>query len=115
MGTYTDFSRVMHGYIRHADGSFDTFDVPNANPAYGIAITGVNASGDAVGFYLNNTGTHGFARAPDGTITALDMPVARTVETHPQAVGPNGKVVGYYSDGSRHQRGFRLNAAAAGF
>jgi len=115
VGTYTDFSRLTHGYVRHADGSFDTFDVPNADPARAIVVTGVNAVGDVVGYYSGSGGIHGFARAPDGTIAALDMPIAHTLETHPQAVGPNGKVVGYYKDISSHYYGFRLNAAGAGF
>lgn len=46
------------------------------------------------GFYTDSSGSHGFVRARDGTITPLDL----GSDTQPQAINPAGTIVGFYTD-----------------
>ena len=46
VGSYVDTDRVYHGYIRHADGSFTTFDFPGmlSNLEY-LFVNAINDAG----------------------------------------------------------------------
>lgn len=62
-GYFADAKGILHGFIRHADGSFATFDAPEAGKSsdLGTFPLGVNQSGDVVGYYADANGTfHGF-------------------------------------------------------
>lgn len=68
-GEYRDAKLVRHGYIRQADGSFITFDAPNAAlvPStlvnIGTAPRRINGSGEIVGTYSDAAGVrHAFVR-----------------------------------------------------
>jgi hypothetical protein len=67
VGTYRDANLVRHGYLRQPDGTFVSFDDPNA-AQLPLSITdlgtnprGINANGTVVGFYADANGVrHGF-------------------------------------------------------
>ena len=68
VGEYRDENLVRHGYLRDPDGTFATFDDPNAAQLplseANIATTprGINASGAVTGFYSDSNGArHAFS------------------------------------------------------
>ncbi len=75
-GTYDHFDGVSHGFLRTADGSFTTFDVPGATG--GTWVRGISDRGLIVGGYIDGDGTHAFQRTPRGTLTTDDGPNSRT-------------------------------------
>jgi hypothetical protein len=67
VGTYRDANLVRHGYLRQPDGTFVSFDDPNAaqlplsTTDLGTNPRGINANGAVVGFYADANGVrHGF-------------------------------------------------------
>jgi probable HAF family extracellular repeat protein len=75
-----------------ASYTFTTIDVPGAISTWGH---GINAAGQVVGYFLDDTGIHGFVT--DGAeFTTLDGPDA----TQTEACGINaaGQIVGYFFD-----------------
>ena len=71
MGEYADASLARHGYLRKPDGSFVTFDDPNAaavsgqgsNPIVNLGTdpVGINDSGAVIGEFSDANGVrHGF-------------------------------------------------------
>jgi len=108
-GYYQDASDVAHGFLRTPDGTFTTFDVPGAGTGafqgtglFGVAI---NPAGAIGGTYIDAGGrTHGFLRAPDGTITTFDPP--DSVFTVPESINPAGVIAGTYQDASGTTHGF---------
>jgi hypothetical protein len=83
-GYYLDASNVFHGFVRTHNGAITTFDAPGAGtgPFQGTATTsgdGMNPAGATVGQYLDASNVfHGLVRAPNGTITTIDVPGAGT-------------------------------------
>jgi probable HAF family extracellular repeat protein len=71
-------------------------------------VTGINASGQIVGFYLNQ-GTHGFLYS-GGMYTALDDPLAATRVTWAFGINDLGQIVGAYEDGTG-SNGFLYNGS----
>jgi hypothetical protein len=72
-GYFIDQQEVAHGFVRHSDGSIETFEAPNAcsngfNQAChgkGTEATGIDDSGRITGFYVDGKGVyHGFLRTP---------------------------------------------------
>jgi hypothetical protein len=59
----------------------------------------MNDAGAIVGVYFVGTDghAHGFVRAPDGTITTVDVPGAS--ETRPVGINSSGQIVGTSYDG----------------
>jgi hypothetical protein len=71
-GTYLDSNNVTHGFLRYRDGTFTTFDVPDAASTFPKAI---NSKGEIIGYWLDaNDVTHDFLRTRDGTITTFVPP-----------------------------------------
>lgn len=101
-GYYVDMNCVEHGFVRDLEGKVTEFDAPGAGttPSYcvqfnpfvlqGSAALDINARGEIAGLYLDaNSVYHCFLRAPDGTITACDVPSAGSASyqgTYPAAV-----------------------------
>ena len=57
---------------------------------------GINARGDIVGFYVDDTGTqHGFLRQ-DGQYTTIDFPLAGVRGTIANGINARGEIVGQY-------------------
>src|SRR2546422_37705 len=80
--------------------SFTTFDAPGA-----VRVTipvSVNQTGATTGVYSDARGaSHGFLRAPDGTITTFDVPGAGTgvsQGTCAQSINDSGAITGWYVD-----------------
>ena len=85
----------MHGFLRAADGTITTFDVPGA--AFGTILSAINPADKIVGYYFDADFIgHSFLRAPDGTFTTFEVPGAAVT----QAVGinPSGTTTGMYCD-----------------
>jgi len=100
-------NNVNHGFLRASDGTFTTFDVPQAGTGAfeGTIPAGSNPSGATTGFYSDsNFVTHGFIRAADGTIVIFDAPGA--VGTGAISITPSGAATGSYSDANFVSHGF---------
>lgn len=68
MRNYTDSKNVNHGFVRAADGTLTTFDIPGAGGgAYqGTIPLGNNPAGAITGNYIYANGvSHGFLRPAD--------------------------------------------------
>jgi hypothetical protein len=85
VGNYMDNAAnlVQHGLIRHADGSFTTFEAPGAGtgPNQGTGcpgcFDGLNQFGAIAGIFTDtNNVYHGFLRTQDGNFTSLNAPGA---------------------------------------
>jgi len=57
-GYYGDAKGVVHGFLRHKDGAFDTFDAPGASHTgdLGTFIMSINKNGDAAGYFFAGQG-----------------------------------------------------------
>jgi hypothetical protein len=89
VGVMTFTSGPAKGFVRDADGSVETIDVPCG------AISGLeerNAVGELVGSVVDGTGGHGFVRRPGGSHWLLDVPGAD--ETRAFGINDAGVVVG---------------------
>src|ERR1039458_7013890 len=72
-GNFNDGSSGNNGFIRHPDGSFETYSIIGAT--YGISNVCINNNGVISGEYEDGDNVfHGFLRAVDGTITTVDAP-----------------------------------------
>ncbi len=104
VGSYVDADGVYHGYIRHADGSFTTFDYPgvlsnleylfvNAISDAGVIVFRAKAFDDLERTYI---------RLPNDTVKELKFPGSAT--TVARDITGDGQIVGYYDtlDGRRH-------------
>jgi hypothetical protein len=91
-GSYNDGH--AHGFVRHADGSFETFSVMTDTTPMAIN------NNDVVTGYSQFIG---FVRAADGTITQFSVPGG--TNTYANAINGKGVIAGYdiaASDGSVH-------------
>jgi hypothetical protein len=81
VGSSLDANNVYHGFVRAADGTITTFDIPGAGTGafQGTFPGGINPAGTIPGTYTDSSGVnHGFVRARDGTVTTFDIPDAGT-------------------------------------
>ena len=70
-GYYSVTGGVDRGFIRKADGTIQTFDIPIDNN--GVHSLVINSAGTVFGnFWRSKTRWYGFARQPDGTATKLE-------------------------------------------
>jgi hypothetical protein len=74
---------VHHGLIRHADGSFTTYEAPGAGtgPGQGTGcpgcFDGLNQFGEIAGIYTDKKNVyHGYLRTSDGNFTSFNAPGA---------------------------------------
>jgi hypothetical protein len=88
-GYFTDSSGASHGFLRAADGTITTFDVPGASSTSAFSIN--NADQIAGDSSLNL----GFLREPDGTIT--NFGVKGATDTFVSAINKKGVVAGGYA------------------
>jgi sugar lactone lactonase YvrE len=113
-GIYIDPNSIMRGFVRAADGTISTFDVPNSAAATGTYPFSINAGGDIAGMYYGTKPAyHGFLRTADGKITTFDVPGASGA-THrgSTAISINAarEITGFYTDDNAARHGF-LRAA----
>jgi uncharacterized protein (TIGR03437 family) len=110
VGTYNDASGVTHSFLRQPDGTFSTFDVPQAAAGQTVA-TAINNLGQIVGSYQDGAGkSHGFIRSTDGSsFITFDSPDPAIGFT-PAAINDQGEVAGNIFVGAGHTYGFLRSA-----
>jgi hypothetical protein len=90
-GAYVDLSGMMHGYVRHGDGSVETLDFPGGNNTQGY---GVNDRGTIIGVYEDAAGApHAYERIK-GVYRNIDL--AGAAVTTPLSVNDDNQIVGEY-------------------
>lgn len=97
-------------FLRQPDGTFVSFDAPNADTANSSGANSINASGAIVGSFLDKSTevAHGFLRLSDGTFTIFDAPGANTAAfgggTGGASINSQGDIAGQFVDvnGARH-------------
>ena len=74
-GYFGDSTGVSHGFLRHTNGTFETFDAPGANKdsSGGTLPQSINKSGDIVGYYFSDPDAviHGFMLKRSGVSTSV--------------------------------------------
>src|SRR5207253_9949412 len=105
---YSDATIVIHGFLPAPHATFTTFDAPGAGtgdgqgtfaPIFGFNI---NPQGTITGNYIDASNvSHGFVRAPDGTLTTFDAPGAGSTTdsfqgTYPSSINQAGAICGAY-------------------
>ena len=78
-----------HGFLRHADGSFEVLDYPGGNNTLDY---GVNDLGEVIGGYFDDAGApHAFKRL-GGVFSNIDLP--DSLGTTPLSVNNEGQIAG---------------------
>jgi hypothetical protein len=72
---------------------------PNQMPGSGTFATGINDSGVIVGYFTNNTGSHGFELS-NGVYTTIDAPNVLPYSTEITGISNSGLIDGSYYDAS---------------
>lgn len=93
---FATFSGTRLAFLRDPAGTVTTF---SAGGGF-TEPSGINDAGTITG----TVGNHGFARAPDGTITLFDPP--GSVNTLPQRINAAGAIAGYFFDAFQNATGF---------
>ncbi len=107
-GAYSNSLGVVHGYVFGANGTFTTFDAPNAGTTSpgieGTIPISIDTAGDVAGTYIDaNLVYHGFVRTASGTLTQFDDPNASTAANRGTAaisMNDAGQIVGFFVTGS---------------
>jgi hypothetical protein len=108
IGYYTDASGVVHGFMRHRNGTIKTFDPPGSTLA---TPTSINPDGEIAGAYCDTAacassfgvGARGFLRASDGTFVTFAAPAGQILAGifnfggPPPDLTPAGAIAGTYS------------------
>ncbi|MBV9199031.1 MAG: hypothetical protein JOY83_04710, partial [Alphaproteobacteria bacterium] len=107
-GQFQDPSYVYHGFIRYPNGSFTTFDAPDAgteaNPGMGLFPGtfpyNINIRGTTAGNYIDANGVyHGFVRSPANKFTKVDPTGSVfTYICEETCLNLDGTVAGFYSN-----------------
>jgi hypothetical protein len=127
-GQFEDPNNVFHGFIRFPNGTFTTFEAPDAGTGVqqGTLAYNVNISGATAGIYVDNSNAqHGFVRSPFGKIATFDPPdaVGYTMVCEETCLNPQGAAAGFYLDVNSVLHGFmrepngkitEINAPGAG-
>jgi hypothetical protein len=95
-GYYTDSKN--HGFVRHADGTFELFDIVKGSDTTPKAMNNRGVITGTAGF------NSGFVRKPNGRVTQFT--VAGAASTLPLAINAGGTIAGYYFDNSNLTHGF---------
>jgi hypothetical protein len=108
VGTYFTYLHNVpryHGFIRAADGTFTSFNVPGENLAVpprgsylGTVPMCINDQGVVAGYYWDGAKTHGFVRAANGTITKFNP----TMNLEPLGINDGGIIVGSLAPNGRY-------------
>ena len=92
-GSYPDANNLVHGFLRHSNGTFVIFDVPGSTTTNAFSI---NDAGAITGNYLAADGRYrGFLHDPEGNFTSFD-PGFYTLSA---GINEDGAIAGYYSNG----------------
>jgi hypothetical protein len=104
-GVYLDANNIEHGFVRIADGTLTEFDAPTCTST---SATGINRSGQIVGWCPAVPGIHGFLRQANGRFVRFDVP--GSVSTFPIAITDGGEITGIYYDFDGPSHGFVRDA-----
>jgi hypothetical protein len=88
-------------FFRYADGSF----TPYQHRSQDTQLNHRNDNGDSVGFYFDGSRRHGLLLTDNKTPKTIDYPGA--TDTTLTGINRWGTIVGYYTDSSRHLKGFK--------
>jgi hypothetical protein len=97
-GHYLDTKSLVHGFVRHKDGTFTTFDAPDASQKAGQGTfpRSINKDGVIAGFYQTDPGgiRRGFVRHKDGTFTTFNPQYS--IGTVVQSINGQGEITGTF-------------------
>jgi hypothetical protein len=126
VGWYIDSDGVSHGFLRAPNGTITTFDVKGAGTTPCDLVCLQNGDGQGTfpqnitdllaipGYYTDSDGvSHGFLRAPNGTITTFDVKDAGTGSgqgTFTDASNQLVEITGWYIDANGVLHGFLRRA-----
>ena len=99
VGTYNDINDVAHGFL-YSNGAYTNFDCPNSTATN---ASGINASGQIVGFCWYNSTYHGFLLS-NNVYTPIDFPQAAL--TYLYDINDAGAMAGAFQDPAGHFHGF---------
>jgi len=110
-GSYLQLPSTYLGFLRHRDGTFDTFYAANYPPCCIWTFpTAINADETIAGYQNDgNSINHGFVRTRDGDVTLFDVPGAGTGYFQGTVVigMTAGRVIaGFYTDNAGLSHGF---------
>ena len=108
-GAYQDANNVIHAFVRFANGTITTFDVPGAGtgPFQGTLANAANVEGFIAGeFFDADFVGHGFLRTPGGKSLLFDAPGEGIQETSPLSINLWGAVTGTFVDANGVSHGF---------
>ncbi|HLJ89829.1 MAG TPA: hypothetical protein VKZ53_23680 [Candidatus Angelobacter sp.] len=105
VGSYSD-GRQVHGFLAHS-GGFETVDVPVANT--GAFATGINDSGDIVGFFFTSSNLGISFLRHGGHFTFFSFPGSDG--TQAASINDNSIIVGTYFQGQTNH-GFMVRNGA---
>jgi hypothetical protein len=111
-GYYGDANNALHGYVRHANGSFDRFSVQGSTFTVPASI---NWLGTVVGSYVPAGAgfpslPEAFVRFANGAIVPFAAPEKGQLGTEPFAVNGVNQFTGYWLDGNFVGHGFVARA-----
>jgi hypothetical protein len=104
VGSVLDSSNHYHGFLRHQNGSFTSFDYPGAEDTQPAAVNGV---GEVAGSYAINRNSHGFLRNRVGNLIAIDVPGAgqgMDEGTWATSINSQGTIAGYFITPEPHMQ-----------
>jgi len=109
-GSYLDETNLGHGFLLAPDGTFTSFDDPDAGAAayQGTFAWNINPSGVIAGNYWDSsTVRHGFVRTRDGKFANFDPSGSvSTFVSLATCINPAGAVTGTYYDAEGVEHGF---------
>jgi len=107
-GFYVDAkNRMVHGFVRHANGEIGSFDVPEGGIGrrHETIPRSINSAGTVTGYYSDaSSDFNGFVRGSDGSIVAFN--VAGSIRTGPESINDAGAIAGWEQDASGILHGF---------
>ena len=114
VGSYTDAKVVPHGFLRHADGKFISFDAPGAGLGAGLDqgtyAMSINDLGVIAELLQDPSNVfHAFVHDFYGFFTTFDAPGAGTGAyqgTQAFSINLEGATTGFYIDGNNVAHGF---------
>ena len=120
-GEYLDPQYVFHGFVRHNDGSYLTYEapwasrMPNDTVNQGTYTTNINSGGDTAGLYFDAQGlSRGFIRHSDGSFVQV-VPSGSAISSvcEGDCLNNGGTAAGNYSGPGGIARGFIRSATGS--
>jgi hypothetical protein len=112
-GQFVDETGVLHGFVRHRDGSFLTYQapwasqVPNDSVPQGTSTGAINARGETGGIYFDSQGSlNGFIRHRNGSFVQVIPDGAVSSSVCIACLNDRGTAAGDYTGSDGIGRGF---------